>query len=221
MRTFDPRSSIPRAGSAVARSQPQGNEIDPQTRQRASPCAPGRWNFTRTAGTLFFLAALGAAAHADGALSRAQVKAELAEAIRTGDMLAPGESGLTFRELDPQRYPAPVVAAGKTRAQVNAELADAIRTGNIMTSDETGLKLNEEYPQRYPAPVAVAGKTRAQVKVELAEAIRTGDMFAHDESGLRLNEEYPQRYAKARAMNGDRLRLAATPAPSATGGTTQ
>ncbi len=73
---------------------------------------------TRATGTLFLLAALGASAHADGGMTRAQVKAELAEAMRTGNMLAAGESGLTLRELNPQRYPSPVVAQGKTRAQV-------------------------------------------------------------------------------------------------------
>jgi hypothetical protein len=39
-----------------------------------------------------------------GALTRAQVKSELALAIRNGDMLAPGESGLTERQLDPALY---------------------------------------------------------------------------------------------------------------------
>lgn len=39
-----------------------------------------------------------------GALTRAQVKSELALAIRNGDMLAPGESGLTERQLDPAFY---------------------------------------------------------------------------------------------------------------------
>ena len=36
--------------------------------------------------------------------TREQVKAELAEATRTGDIIAPGESGLKLNELYPQRY---------------------------------------------------------------------------------------------------------------------
>ncbi len=36
--------------------------------------------------------------------TRAEVKAELAEAIRTGDMLANDESGLRLNEERPQRY---------------------------------------------------------------------------------------------------------------------
>jgi len=103
----------------------------------------------RATGTLFLLAALGAAAHADGGMTRAQVKADLAEAMRSGNMLAAGESGLTAYEEHPQLYPAHVVVAGKTRAQVQAELAEAIRTGDMLASDESGLKLNEEHPQRY------------------------------------------------------------------------
>ena len=168
----------------------------------------------RATGTLFLFAALGAAAHADGGMTRAQVKADLAEAMRSGNMLAAGEIGLTLRELNPQRYPAPVVAAGKTRTQVKAELAEAIRTGDITANDESGLTAYEEHPQLYPAHVVVAGKTRAQVQAELAEAIRTGDMLASDESGLKLNEEHPQRYARARAT------MAAV-APSTSGGAAQ
>jgi len=173
-----------------------------------------KFKFARATGALFLLAALGAAVHADGTMTRAQVKAELAEAMRSGNMLAPGESGLTLRELNPQRYPAPVVAVSKTRAQVKTELADAIRTGDILANDESGLRVNEEHPQLYPAQVVAAGKTRAQVKTELAEAIRTGDMLANDESGLRLNQEFPQSYARVRATM-------AAEAPSASGGATQ
>jgi hypothetical protein len=33
-----------------------------------------------------------------------EVQAELAEAIRTGNIIGSGESSLTLRELNPQRY---------------------------------------------------------------------------------------------------------------------
>ena len=36
--------------------------------------------------------------------TRAEVKAELAEAIRTGDMVAAGEAGMRLDEQFPQRY---------------------------------------------------------------------------------------------------------------------
>jgi hypothetical protein len=39
------------------------------------------------------------------AKTREQVKAELAEAQRTGDIIADGESGKKLNELYPSRYP--------------------------------------------------------------------------------------------------------------------
>jgi hypothetical protein len=152
-------------------------------------------NFTHTLGSMLLLAAFGSTAQAQ--MTREQVKADLAEAIRTGDMLA-GESGLKLNEINPGRYPARPVLAGKTREQVQAELAEAIRTGDMLAGGESGLKLNEINPDRYPAKTILAGKTREQVKAELAEAIRTGDMLASGESGLTLYEMFPDRYAKAR-----------------------
>lgn len=60
------------------------------------------------------------------------MKAALAEAIRTGDMMASGELGLKLNEEFPQRYPAVVaVASTKTRDQVNAETREAIRNGDM------------------------------------------------------------------------------------------
>ncbi len=58
--------------------------------------------------------------------TREQVKAELAEAIRTGD-IEYGERGQKLNELFPGRYPAKPAVQGKTRA----ELAEAIRTGQL------------------------------------------------------------------------------------------
>jgi hypothetical protein len=63
--------------------------------------------------------------------TREQVKAELAEAIRTGDIVVDQESGKKANELFPGRYPAKPVAQGKTREQVKIELAEAIRTGQM------------------------------------------------------------------------------------------
>jgi ribosomal protein L30E len=153
-------------------------------------------NITPTLGALLVLAAFGTQANAQ--LTREQVKAELAEAIRSGDMPVGGESDLKLNQLYPGRYPAKAAVAGKTREQVKTELAEAIRTGDMPAGGESGQKLNELNPQRYPAKPVYAGKTREQVKAELADAIRTGDMPAGGESGLMLYEMYPERYAKAR-----------------------
>ncbi|MEO8121080.1 MAG: DUF4148 domain-containing protein [Rhodoferax sp.] len=84
-------------------------------------------------------------------VTREQVTAELAEAVRTGDIVADGESGLKLNELYPSRYPAKLVQAGLTREQVKAELAEAVRTGDIVAAGDNGLKLNELHPNRYPA----------------------------------------------------------------------
>jgi hypothetical protein len=45
--------------------------------------------------------------------TRQQVRQELAEAIRTGDIISAGESGQTLREQYPQRYR----AAGSEKVQ--------------------------------------------------------------------------------------------------------
>mgnify|MGYP003433950312 CR=1 FL=1 len=172
-------------------------------------------NIPRTLGALLVLAAFGTQANAQ--LTREQVKAELAQAIRSGDMPVGGESDLKLNQLYPERYPAQAAVAGKTREQVKAELAEAIRTGEMQASGESGLKLNELNPARYPAKPVYAGKTREQVKAELAEAIRTGDMPAGGESGLMLYEMYPERYAKARETlyaNKPQAPMAAASAPA-------
>lgn len=81
--------------------------------------------------------------------SRAQVKAELAEAIRTGDIVSNLDNGLKLNELFPARYPAKAVSQGLTREQVKAELAEAVRKGDIVSSQDNGQKLNELFPARY------------------------------------------------------------------------
>lgn len=161
---------------------------------------------TSIASVILLLCAFGANANAQPK-TKEQVRNELAEAIRSGD-IATGESSLSLRELYPQRYPA-VMAVGKTRAQVMAELAEAIRNGDVAFG-ESSLTLRELHAQRYPMATLVTGKTREQVRTELAEAIRTGDVIANGESGLKLNELYPSHYAKARASVPDGMEQAAS-----------
>ena len=64
--------------------------------------------------------------------TRAQVQAELAEAIRTGNIVTDGQLGLTAYQLNPSAYPARPVEMGKTRAQVQAELNDTKAKGRLM-----------------------------------------------------------------------------------------
>ena len=113
-------------------------------------------------------------------VTREQVKAELAEAIRTGNVSS-GESGLKLNEQFPHRYPAQQIVTSKSREQVKAELAEAISTGNV-SPGESGLKLNEQFPNNYPGQQKIATKSREQVNAELAEAISTGRVGAYIEA---------------------------------------
>ena len=135
-----------------------------------------RKNFTAFALVLAALSAGSAIAADHGApKTRAQVRAELAEAVRTGDIVV-GEAGEKANELYPGRYPAkPAVAQGLTREQVKAELAEAVRTGDIVVG-EAGEKANELYPGRYPAKPAVAqGLTRQPFVAKPAASTAHGE----------------------------------------------
>ena len=152
------------------------------------------------------------AAHAQTPLTRADVVADYNEAVRTGELMAPGDSGMKLNELYPDRYPKAATPVGLTRAQVVAELQAAVRSGDVMAAGDVGMKLNELHPERYAAPAVVAGKTREQVRAETLEAIRTGDVLVDGDSGLKLNELFPQRYARAIADGPlDRSAVAAAP----------
>lgn len=127
--------------------------------------------------------------------TREQVRAELMEAIRTGDIQGDGQTGQKLNELFPHRYAQnAVVAQGKTRAEVKAETAEALRNGDLAVDGETGEKLYTAAGQAKAAQTVAQGKTRAEVKAELAEAVRTGDIVADVDSGKKLNELFPGRY---------------------------
>jgi len=167
--------------------------------------------YARTTLAALLIATIGVpAAQAQSEKTREQVRAELADAMRSGSMAASGEIGLPQSELNPQRYAA--AAPGRTREEVRIELAEATRSGNLVATGEVGTGLSADFRKRYP-DFAVAAKSRAQVKAETAEAIRNGDML--DDSGLRLNELYPQRYARQRALRAAQ----AQPASSMAGAT--
>jgi hypothetical protein len=92
---------------------------------------------------IFTLATLGASsAFAEGPLNfpadnfqstktRAQVQAELAEAIRTGDIIVDDQMGLTAYQLNPSAFPERAMATGKTRAEVLSELEKARMDGSL------------------------------------------------------------------------------------------
>jgi len=129
-----------------------------------------------------FAAGNALAAEASGPKTRAQVLTELAQAQRSGDIVAYGESGKKLNELYPSQYPAKPAVQGKTRAQVLTELVEAQRSGDIVAYGESGKKLNELYPSQYPAKPAVQDHTRAQVLAELAQAKRSGEYERNNHS---------------------------------------
>lgn len=140
------------------------------------------------------------AADPAAAKTREQVRAELAQAQRNGDLIADGETGARFNQLYPHLYAQPT-AVSKTRAEVKAELAEAVRNGDLIADGETGAKFKDVAPAQYaadrseaPATTVAVGKTREQVKAELAEAIRNGDLIADGETGAKFNQLYPNRY---------------------------
>jgi hypothetical protein len=140
------------------------------------------------------LVAYGSSAHGQEARTREQVRGELAEALRIGDVIPAGEGSLTLRQRHPMQYPLPSTQAGMTRTQVKAQVVAAIRDGELIEAGEGGQSLRELYPGHYAMPPAVAGKTRTQVQQALAEAIRTGDILAAGESGQTWRDRYPARY---------------------------
>ena len=74
-----------------------------------------------TAMALCVAAACGAAqAQTPNGRTRDEVRQELASARRSGELFAGGESGLTFRELSPGRYPKQPVVAGPRDLRVAA-----------------------------------------------------------------------------------------------------
>ena len=91
--------------------------------------------------------------------SRAEVKAELAEALRTGNILAPGESGLLLNQAYPNLYPAVPRPVGKSREEAKRELAQAIRNGEILTSGEVLRYQYEVRPDLYPRFAQAPRKT--------------------------------------------------------------
>lgn len=145
--------------------------------------------YAATLALAFSALTAGSAFAADQAstLTRADVRAEMAQAQRTGNVVADaklievfgGTPGQKMNELFPNRY------AGKTTV-VAAAAIEPVRVEKAKTSS-TGL-------------------TREQVRAELAEARRTGDVAADAKlieafggiPGQKMNELFPNRYpAKA------------------------
>lgn len=71
--------------------------------------------------------------------SRAQVQAELAQAVRSGTLVVSGEIGAVPRQAQAVEAQ---VAATKSRQQVRAETVEAARAGDIVTAGSLAFKRN-------------------------------------------------------------------------------
>ncbi len=143
--------------------------------------------------TLFAGQAL--AGEAAQGLSREQVKAELSEAIRTGNVFDAATNQL-LKDAYPARYSKAAQAQAAAPAQAKAEAAKAQAASTVQL-----------------------GKTRQQVLDELAEAIRTGDVL-DTATGLQMKEAYPHLYPQAATAHAQ-VKPATEPAAAAQTATTQ
>ncbi len=71
--------------------------------------------------------------------TRAQVRAELAEAIRTGNIVVDGQLGLTAYQLNPSAYPSQPVEMGETRAKAQTELNAAKADTDAVRANRNGV----------------------------------------------------------------------------------
>lgn len=151
------------------------------------------------------------AADASAPKSREQVRAELVEAQRNGTLIADGQTGATFRDLNPSRYMQPKTMSTVTRAQVQAELKEAWVKGELVADGETGQRAKDLFPNTYAAsaamPVPMAstmteGKTRAEVRAEFEEARRNGTLIADGQTGATFRDLYPQRFPALTTLDG-------------------
>ena len=124
--------------------------------------------------------------------TREQVRAELMQAQRNGTLIANGETGATFRNLNPGNYMAKPATQGLSRAEVQAAFEQARANGELIVSKEIGLTARQLAPGNYATPAA-QGKTRAEVQAELSRAIANGTVVANGElSRIQRNQALQQ-----------------------------
>ncbi len=92
------------------------------------------------------------------------VKGELAEAVRTGNVVA-GEFAGNLNEVHPNLYPPVPRVAGKSRETAKAELAEALRSGGIIVGGELGLTRNQLSSGRYPQPGRMMAGSRISAPI--------------------------------------------------------
>lgn len=150
----------------------------------------------RTKSTLLSLASVavlataGGTAFADGTwhgksqamtsaeVSREQVRDELEQARRNGELHADYTMERRWRDVNPYHYgrDASDPPGAKSREQVRQELADAQRRGEFPYDASLERAANEMNPYHYQSAAERADSTRDRVRQELADARRTGEI---------------------------------------------
>jgi len=104
---------------------------------------------------------------ADTGLTREQVRAELARARASGELLPNSESyGYNNASITlPKAQVAATTDSGKTREQVRAELARARVDGTLVPNSES-------YGYAAPVVAGASSRTRAEVRAEAIEAAK-------------------------------------------------
>ncbi|MGV3725842.1 DUF4148 domain-containing protein [Hydrogenophaga sp.] len=115
------------------------------------------------------------AADASAPKTRDQVRAELMEAQRNGTLIADGQTGATFRDLNPGRYNAMPATSMKTRAEVQAELRDAWARGELVADGQTGATFRDLNPGRYGAQTMAAQPVQPRMSMSTQVGQLQGD----------------------------------------------
>ncbi|MBW0172487.1 MAG: DUF4148 domain-containing protein [Hydrogenophaga sp.] len=115
------------------------------------------------------------AADASAPKTRDQVRAELMEAQRNGTLIADGQTGATFRDLNPGRYSAMPATSMKTRAEVQAELRDAWARGELVADGQTGATYRDLNPGRYSAQTMAMQPVQPRVNMSTQVGQLQGD----------------------------------------------
>jgi hypothetical protein len=116
------------------------------------------------------------AADAAAPKTREHVRAELVDAQRKGSLIADGQTGATFRDLNPSRYMQPATVSTVTRAQVQAELKDAWVKGELVADGQTGATFRDLAPKRY-ATQTMAMQPRMSESTQVGQVLQGDHML--------------------------------------------
>lgn len=100
----------------------------------------------------------------------------MAADLAGGDVPNP-VTGMTMRQLYPERYDANFVVSTKTREQVQTELTQAQQSHSVGDTKDTitNLSWSQLFPAKYDARYLASEQTRAEVRAEAVKVQRSLD----------------------------------------------